>query len=29
VKAMDWSGEPEPVTDRLFVFGPADDDVHY
>jgi hypothetical protein len=29
VKALDWSGEPEPVLDRLFVFGPADDDVHY
>ncbi|GII25646.1 maleylpyruvate isomerase N-terminal domain-containing protein [Planosporangium mesophilum] len=29
VAALDWSGNPEPILDRLFAFGPADDDVHY
>ncbi|HEV7898536.1 MAG TPA: maleylpyruvate isomerase N-terminal domain-containing protein [Planosporangium sp.] len=29
VAALDWSGDPEPVLDRLFVFGPAEADVDY
>ncbi len=27
VIALDWSGDPAPVVDRLFIFGPAADDV--
>jgi hypothetical protein len=29
VAALDWSGDPKPVLEHLFVFGPADDDVDY
>jgi uncharacterized protein (TIGR03083 family) len=29
VAALDWSGDPGPVLEHLFVFGPADGDVHY
>jgi hypothetical protein len=29
VVALDWSGDPKPVLEHLFVFGPADDDVDY
>jgi uncharacterized protein (TIGR03083 family) len=25
--AMDWSGDPSPVLDRLYLFGPADADI--
>ncbi len=27
VAALDWSGDPGPVLDRLFIFGPAEVDV--
>lgn len=27
VAALDWSGDPEPVLDALFVFGPRPDDL--
>ncbi|NJC73156.1 hypothetical protein HC031_26055 [Planosporangium thailandense] len=29
VASLDWSGDPRPVLDRLFVFGPADENVDY
>ena len=25
--AMDWSGDPTPVLDHLYLFGPADADI--
>lgn len=27
VRRLDWSGDPEPVLDRLFIFGPATVDI--
>jgi hypothetical protein len=29
VVALDWSGDPKPFLEHLFVFGPAEDDVEY